>query len=48
MALAYRQRLVGLRSSGYLKNVDAAWWNQTLADSLLAEAEETGETLRPL
>ena len=48
MALEYRQRLIGLRNSGYLKTVDAAWWNKPLSDPVLAEAEVTPEMLVPM
>ena len=48
MAVEYRQRLIGLRNSGYLKTVDSAWWNKPLSDEVLAEAESTPEMLVPL
>ena len=35
----HRQRPIGLRNSGYLKTVDATWWNRPLSDPVLAEAE---------
>jgi hypothetical protein len=48
MALEYRQRLIGLRNSGYLKTVDATWWNRPLSDPVLAEAEGASDVLAPL
>ncbi len=48
MAVEYRQRLIGLRNSGYLKTVDAAWWNKPLSEPVLAEAEEAPQVLAPL
>jgi hypothetical protein len=48
MAVEYKQRLIGLRNSGYLKTVDAAWWNKPLADPVLAGAEDAPDVLAPL
>jgi hypothetical protein len=48
MALQYRQRLIGLRNSGYLKAVDSSWWNKPLSDPVLADAEQASDVLAPL
>ena len=48
MAVEYRQRLLGLRNSGYLKTLDASWWNKPLSDPVLAGAEDAPEVLAPL
>jgi hypothetical protein len=39
MALRYQERLVGLRESGFLRSVDADWWETTLANPLFAAAQ---------
>jgi hypothetical protein len=48
MAQVYRQRLLGLQRSGYLKTVDPAWWNKPLSDPILVEAEAAPDVLAPL
>ena len=46
IALRYRGRLEGLRHSGYLRNVDAAWWDRTLHNPLLTtQLDAEGELL---
>jgi GTPase SAR1 family protein len=49
MALRYLDRLVGLRKSGYLKSIDASWWDAKLSCAIFdeAEKEETYLTSRP-
>jgi hypothetical protein len=48
MALRYRDRLEGLRHSGYLRNVDAAWWDRTLHNPFLtSQLDAESELLTP-
>jgi len=48
MAQVYRQRLLGLQRSGYLKTVDPAWWNKPLSDPILALADAAPDVLAPI
>jgi hypothetical protein len=45
MTLGYRNRLVGLEQSGYLRTIDARWWARILADPLFAAVDAVAPVL---
>ncbi len=45
MAVRYLDRLIGLRRSGFLKQIDAKWWDAAIADSIFAHADREEEYL---
>jgi hypothetical protein len=46
MALRYQERLVGLRESGYLRTIDAAWWDSVIGNAIFFQAQRAPEHLK--